>query len=59
MEFFIKVSFWLSFAGLIMRSIAMCGASYPRKSEYSLGADTVLLIIGIAWCIWAYSLVWS
>jgi hypothetical protein len=57
MELFIKVYFWISLVGIVLRVFLVGYADYPRKT--SRGSDAVCLLLSIPFLAWAAYLVWG
>jgi hypothetical protein len=59
MNLYIKISFWLGIAGIVMRALTMMVSDYPRTVKHSLGEDVVTLIREIGFAVWAWVLIYG
>ena len=58
MEFYVKVSFWVGVASLILRAIMMSVLEWPRQREQSLGSYVGEALLCLAFTIWAGIVLW-
>jgi hypothetical protein len=58
MELYIKWSFWLGVVGLAIHMIRMVFTTYPRREEWSLGADVVRVFLTGFFLVWAWFLIY-
>lgn len=56
---YLTVMFWFGIIGLFCRAALMLLAEYPRKTEVSVGSDTLGMIICIAMFVWVCLLKFS
>ena len=55
MELFIKIYFWMSLVGVVLRILFVGYYTYPRSM--SRGDDVINLLVGIPFLVWAAYLV--
>lgn len=58
MPLYIKWAFWLGIVRIVFRLFNMSTQSYPRTVKWSLGEDTISVLISAFFAFWAWSLIY-
>jgi len=58
MEFFMKVFFWVSLFGVVIRLFIMCISEFPRQRTEKLGEMVAKTIESALWMGWTAILLW-
>lgn len=59
MRTFILVYFTIATVGAVIRAVIMSLSDYPRTTTVSVGHDAAVMIIGVAFLLWAGILLWG
>ncbi len=58
METYLTVVFWMQLMRLIIRTLTIGIADYPREKEYTMGFDICVLILTVPFFVWVIYLKW-
>lgn len=58
-ELYIKIGFWMSLIGVVVKLGCLGWGGYPREVSWSRGEDTVSIVFGAVAVVFTWWLAWG
>ena len=59
MQTFIKVYFWMVVFGMVINSLIIATAKFPRVEEHGIGYYIARVLTSVPFALWAAYLIWA